>query len=96
MLVFFLFTSVLIFPMTGPASAGLTGQESGGDLYLSCRSDNDCVLTPTPVGEEAVGGQSTATTLQPQTVVLEFDSDPDQSHIALLPGRIDRLELDVR
>lgn len=96
MLVFFLFTSVLIFPMTGPASAGLTGQEGGGDLYLSCRSDNDCVLTPTPVGEEAVGGQSTATTLQPQTVVLEFDADPDQSHIALLPERIERLELDVR
>jgi len=30
-------------------------------LHLSCRSDNDCVLTPTPVGEESVGGQTTAT-----------------------------------
>ena len=40
------------------ASAGLTGEDGGGDLYLSCRADNDCVLTPTPIGEEAEIGRA--------------------------------------
>lgn len=94
--VLLLFVMVLFLPMATPVSAGLTAEQDGGGMFLSCRSDNDCVLTPTPVGEEAIGGQSSATTFQPETVVLEFEVDPTQSHIALLPDRLDRLELDVR
>lgn len=95
-LVLLLFFGVLLTPLVPSVSAGLTAQQDGGSLYLSCRSDNDCVLTPTPVGEEAVGGQSSATAIQPQTVVMEFEADPAQTHIALLPDRLDLMEFDVR
>ena len=47
----------------------------GGDLYLSCRSDNDCVLTPTPVGEEKVTEQSFANTFQTEQVTFEFEAE---------------------
>jgi hypothetical protein len=78
------------------ASAGLTSGEGGGDLYLSCREDNDCVLTPTPIGEEVVSGQSSANTFQTETVTFEFEADPPQDHVALLPERIALMEIDFR
>src|SRR6056300_1322195 len=78
------------------ASAGLTSEENGGDLFLSCREDNDCVLTPTPIGEEVVAGQSSANTFQSETVTFEFEADPPQDHVALLPERIALMEIDFR
>ena len=79
-----------------PVTAALVVGEGTETLHFSCRSDNDCVLTPTPVGEEFVGGQTTATSFQPETVVFEFNADPGQHHVALLPEQLTALELDVR
>ena len=78
------------------ASAGLTSQEDGGDLYLSCREDNDCVLTPTPIGEEVVTGQSSANTFQSETLTFEFEADPPQDHVALLPDLMALMEIDFK
>ena len=76
--------ALVAHPMTtANASAGLTAQEGGGDLYLSCRADNDCVLTPTPIGEETVSGQSSANLFQEETVTFEFNADPAQEHVAV-------------
>jgi len=78
------------------ASAGLTSEENGGDLYLSCREDNDCVLTPTPIGEEVVTGQSSANAFQSETLTFEFEADPPQHHVALLPDLMALMEIDFK
>ena len=78
------------------ASAGLTSEENGGDLYLSCREDNDCVLTPTPIGEEVVTGQSSANAFQSETLTFEFEADPPQHHVALLPELMALMEIDFK
>lgn len=91
-----LMLSILQPSLVGPARAGLTALEGGGELYLSCREDNDCVLTPTPVGEEVVTGQSTANSFQTETVTFEFEADPPQNHVALLPERMALMEIDFR
>ncbi|MEC8168566.1 MAG: hypothetical protein VX052_06075, partial [Candidatus Thermoplasmatota archaeon] len=57
-MVAFCFLSLLAHPSLLMASAGVTQEE--GDLFLSCRADNDCVLTPTPIGEEQVSDQTFA------------------------------------
>ncbi len=77
-----------------PASADLT--EDNGDLFLSCRADNDCVLTPTPIGEEQVSGQTFANLVQPETLTFEFEMDPSQYHIALLPENLREFQLDFK
>ena len=94
-------TATLLLSIVSPlgaslATAGLTAADGGGELFLSCREDNDCVLTPTPVGEEAVSGQTTATAFQPETLTFEFQADPPQQHVALLPDMLRELEIDFR
>jgi len=89
-----LLLATLVLPQ--PVTAALMDDDEDVTLHLSCRSDNDCVLTPTPIGEESVGGQTTATLFQPETVVFEFNADPGQNHVALLPERLTAFELDVR
>ncbi len=84
---------VMVHPAL-PASAGIT-QESG-DLFLSCRADNDCVLTPTPVGEEEVSGQTFANLFQPEVLTFEFVMDPVQHHVALLPEILQEFQLDFK
>ena len=76
------------------ASVGLT--EDSGDLFLSCRADNDCVLTPTPIGEEAVSGQTFANLIQPEVLTFEFVMDPSQYHVALLPENLREFQLDFK
>ena len=78
------------------ASAGLTSEENGGHLFLSCREDNDCVLTPTPIGEEVVTGQSSANAFQSETLTFEFQADPPQHHVALLPDLMALMEIDFK
>lgn len=75
-------------------SAGIT--EDSGDLFLSCRADNDCVLTPTPVGEEQVSGQTFANLVQPEVITFEFEMDPGQLHVALLPEVLEEFQLDFK
>ena len=77
-----------------PASAELTQEE--GDLFLSCRADNDCVLTPTPIGEEVISEQTFANLVQTEVITFEFVMDPVQKHIALLPEVLDELEIDFK
>lgn len=88
------FVALLAHPFVHSASAGLTQEE--GDLFLSCLADNDCVLSPTPVGEEQVSGQTFANIVQPETVFFEFIMSPAQRHIALLPEVLDELEIDFK
>ena len=88
------FVVLLAHPFVSSASAGLTQEE--GDLFLSCLADNDCVLSPTPVGEEQVSGQTFANIVQPETVFFEFIMSPTQRHIALLPEVLDELEIDFK
>ena len=84
------FVALLAHPFVSSASAGLTQDE--GDLFLSCLADNDCVLSPTPVGEEQVSGQTFANIVQPETVFFEFIMSPAQRHIALLPEVLGELK----
>ena len=92
-----LFGIMMAQPMlVSPASAGLTATSEGGNLYPSCRADNDCVLTPIPVGEELVSGQSSANTFQQEVLTFEFVADPPQEHIALLSDMLSLLEIDFR
>ncbi len=81
---------------TLPASAGLQEGDSGETLYLSCRADNDCVLTPTPIGEEVVTGQSSANLFQTEQVRFEFEADPPQHHVALLVDELTSMSIDFR
>ena len=76
------------------AQANLTQEIGEGRLYFSCVDDQTCQLTPTPIGEEIVTGQSTATMFQTETVSFEFDMSPTQQHIALLPYVLDELQLE--
>ena len=86
--------TLLAQPFVPAASAGLTKEE--GDLFLSCLEDNDCVLSPTPVGEEQISDQTFANIVQPEIVVFEFIMSPSQDHIALLPEFLDVLEIDFK
>ena len=95
------FFALLVLSLVQPgfvvnAQAGVTSGEDGGELFLSCREDNDCVLTPTPIGEEVLTGQSTANAFQPETLTFEFAADPPQNHVAVLPDVLTLMELDFQ
>ena len=79
-----------------PASGSLTDQESGGTLYFSCDSDEDCQLTPVPIGEEIISGSVQANPLMPESIALEFDMTPTQTELAVLPDILDELFIDLR
>ena len=69
----FLLLLSLFLMMVHPAlSASAAITQEDGDLFLSCRADNDCVLTPTPIGEEQVSGQTFASLVQPEVLTFEF------------------------
>jgi len=87
---------VLLCMTSIPASGSLTDQESGGTLYFSCDSDEDCQLTSVPIGEEVISGSVQANPLMPESVVLEFDMTPMQSELAVLPDMLDELFIDLR
>ena len=87
---------VLLCMTSLPASGSLTDQESGGTLYFSCDSDEDCQLTPVPIGEEIISGSVQANPLMPESVALEFDMTPTQTELAVLPDMLDELFIDLR
>ena len=84
---------LLLVPVT-ISSASLT--VDGGSLYLSCVEDDDCLLSPTPIGEEVVTDSVFASPAQPKTVTIEFDMNPVQEELALLPSVLLRMEIDLR
>lgn len=79
-----------------PVQASLNDGDSGGTLYFSCDSDDDCRLTPVPVGEEVISGSVQANPLMTESVAIEFDMIPTQSELAVLPDVIDELFIDLR
>ena len=82
--------------MLVPASAVLNDGESGGTLYFSCESDDDCRLTSVPIGEEIVSGSVQANPLMTESVALEFEMIPSQNELAVLPESIDELFIDLK
>jgi len=79
-----------------PISASLTDAEGGGSLYFSCVSDDDCRLTPTPIGEEVITGSVQANPLMTESVAIEFEMVPEQNELALLPDTLNELFIDLR
>ncbi len=79
-----------------PVDASLTDGDSGGKLYFSCDSDNDCQLTSVPIGEEVITGSVQANPLMTESVTIEFEMEPPQTELAVLPDVIDELFIDLR
>ena len=79
-----------------PVNASLNDGESGGRLYFSCDSDDNCQLTPVPTGEEIVTGSVQANPLMTESVSIEFDMIPSQTELAVLPDVLDELFIDLR
>ena len=93
---FLLLLSFLLMMVHPAISASAAITQEDGDLFLSCRADNDCVLTPTPIGEEQVSGQTFASVVQPEVLTFEFVMDPSQHHVALLPEILREFQLDFK
>ena len=84
--------AILILHPIGFASASLTTEQ--GDQFLSCIEDNVCLLTPTPIGEEIVSDSVFASPAQPERLTFEFDLEPGQDQLALLPTSLAKFEVD--
>jgi hypothetical protein len=78
------------------SQANLTESPDGGKLFLSCIQDDECQLTSVASGEEVVSNSIFASPAQPETVTLEFEMDPRQVELALLPTLLDSMILDLR
>ena len=87
---------VLLCMLALPVSGSLTDQENGGTLYFSCESDDNCQLTPVPIGEEIISGSVQANPLMTESVAFEFDMIPAQTELAVLPETLDELFIDLR
>ena len=87
---------VLLCMIPFPISASLTDADDGGMLYFSCDSDDDCRLTPTPIGEEVITGSVQANPLMTESVAIEFEMIPEQTELALLPDTLNELFIDLR
>ncbi|HJM54669.1 MAG TPA: hypothetical protein QGI72_00315, partial [Poseidonia sp.] len=95
------FTSLFLLSLMAPffapsAQAGITSSIDGGHMYLSCQSEDECSLTPVSMGEGKITGQSSASPIQSDTLTFEFDANPAQGHLAILPEQIDLLVVDFR
>lgn len=93
----FLLLSVLLFSLFMPVvQANLNQSTNGGKLFLSCIQDNECFLTSVASGEEIISDTVFASPAQPDTITLEFEMDPQQRELALLPSLLTSMELDLR
>jgi hypothetical protein len=88
-----LMATILLVPFVS-VSASLTTAQS--DVYLSCVEDDECLLTPTPIGEEVLSDTVFASPAQPRSLTFEFDMDPEQNQLALLPSVLTSMEIDFR
>jgi hypothetical protein len=92
-----LLLSVLLLSLFMPGvQANLNQSTNGGKLYLSCIQDNECFLTSVASGEEIISDTVFASPAQPDTITLEFEMDPQQRELALLPSLLTSMELDLR
>ncbi len=88
---------VLLFSLCIPAvQANLTESSDGRELFLSCIQDDECFLTPVASGEEVISDTVFASPAQPDTITFEFEMDPQQSHLALLPSTLKSMVIDLR
>ena len=77
-------------------SAAIDSDEGGGELWFSCNDIDDCSLTEFHTGEESIGATvSSASPFSPETVFIELPMIPEQTEIALIPERIDELQIDL-
>tara|TARA_B110001450_G_scaffold57962_1_gene54621 strand:- start:19232 stop:21286 length:2055 start_codon:yes stop_codon:yes gene_type:complete len=89
--------SVLLFSLLIPAvQANLSQSVDGGELFLSCIQDDECFLTSVASGEEIISDTIFASPAQPDTITLEFEMEPQQKEVALLPTLLASMELDLR
>ncbi|MAJ01507.1 MAG: hypothetical protein CMA10_03770 [Euryarchaeota archaeon] len=88
--------SLLLPAFVASSQAGITSKVDGGNLFLSCQSRDECSLTPVSMGEGKISGQTSASPIQPETLTFEFDADPIQTHLAVLPEQLDLLVVDFR
>ena len=88
--------TILLLSMLPTGQASLTDDANGGKLFLSCVSDDECLLTPVPTGEEIISGSVQANPVSTETVAIEFDMFPEQTELALLPDAMDELVIDLR
>ena len=94
--VLLLLATLLLAVSTPMAQANLNQSQDGGQMYLSCLQDNQCFLTAVASGEEVISNNVFASPAQTETVTLEFDMDPQQFELALLPNQLNSMELDLR
>ncbi|MAM35794.1 MAG: hypothetical protein CL988_01340, partial [Euryarchaeota archaeon] len=94
--VLLLLATLLLAVSTPMAQANLNQSQDGGQMYLSCLQDNQCFLTTVASGEEVISNNVFASPAQTETVTLEFDMDPQQFELALLPNQLNSMELDLR
>ena len=92
-----LLLSVLLLPLLiSGVQANLNQSSDGGELFLSCIQDNECFLTPVATGEEVISDTVFASPAQPDTITFEFEMDPQQKELALLPSLLKSMVVDLR
>ena len=67
---------ILLLSMIPPSQASLTDDANGGKLFLSCVSDDECLLTPVPTGEEIISGSVQANPVSTETVAIQYNMFP--------------------
>ena len=92
-----LFLSVLLSSMIPISSAGLTDSTNGGKLFLACDDIENCSLSSTAAtGEEMISQDVVTTPGQSKEITLEFEMEPRQIELALLPDILDEMVIDLR
>ena len=92
-----LFFCLLISSFIPVASAGLTDDVNGGKLFLACDDLENCSLSSTAAtGEEMISQDVMATPGQSKEITLEFEMEPMQKELALLPNLLDEMVIDLR
>ena len=92
-----LFLCVLLSSVIPISSAGLTDSTTGGKLFLACDDIENCSLSSTAAtGEQMISQDVVTTPGQSKKVTLEFEMEPRQTELALLPDTLDEMVIDLR
>ena len=92
-----LILSLFLLSLFSPlVQANLNESTDGGKMFLSCIQDDECELRSVAGGEELVSDTVFASPAQPETVTIEFEMQPQQRELALLPTTLTSLVLDLR
>jgi hypothetical protein len=92
-----LFLCILLSSVIPISSAGLTDSTTGGKLFLACDDLENCTLSSTAAtGEQMISQDVVITPGQSKKVTLEFEMEPRQKELALLPDILDEMIIDLR